>query len=105
MIKKLCFILLSVFVLKLTAQSGSFSPVPATFIAEFETFINRPGDKNLTKNFNIFKENWEMGKFSPSQQKFIIDISNQMLAEKMAVQPHFELFIATVAAFLQNNLP
>ena len=79
MIKKLCFILLSVFALKLTAQSGSFSPVPATFIAEFETFINRPGDKNLTKNFNIFKQNWEMGKFSPSQQKFIIDISNQML--------------------------
>ena len=105
MIKKLCFILLSVLTLKSTAQSGSFSPVPATFIAEFETFVNRPGDKNLTKNFNIFKENWEMGKFSPSQQKFIIDISNQMLAEKMAVQPHFELYIATVAAFLQNNLP
>ena len=46
-----------------------------------------------------------MGKFSPSQQKFIIDISNQMLAEKMSVQPHFEFYIATVAAFLQNNLP
>ena len=28
-----------------------------------------------------------------------------MLLEKMSVQPHFELFITTVAAFLENKMP
>ena len=105
MFRNLLLCLLMFFGLKLSAQSGSFSPVPATFIAEFESFIARANDKNLTRNFAVFKENWELGKFSPSQQKFIIDISNQMLAEKMALQPHFQLFMSTVAAFLENKLP
>ena len=105
MLRTLCTILLFAIGSKLSAQSGSFSPVPATFIAEFEAFIAKANDKNLTRNFAVFKENWELGKFSPSQQKFIIDISNQMLAEKMALQPHFQLFMTTVAAFLENQLP
>lgn len=91
--------------LKLSAQSGSFSPMPSTFIVEFESFANRPADKQLSKDFAIFKENWQMGRFSPTQQKFIIDIANQMLVEKMAVQPHFELLLSTVSAFLKNKLP
>ncbi|MEY3800920.1 MAG: hypothetical protein RLZZ548_800, partial [Bacteroidota bacterium] len=105
MLRTLCTILLFAIGSRLSAQSGSFSPVPATFIAEFEAFIAKANDKNLTRNFAVFKENWELGKFSPSQQKFIIDISNQMLAEKMALQPHFQLFMTTVAAFLENQLP
>ena len=105
MLRTLCTILLFAIGSRLSAQSVSFSPVPATFIAEFEAFIAKANDKNLTRNFAVFKENWELGKFSPSQQKFIIDISNQMLAEKMALQPHFQLFMTTVAAFLENQLP
>lgn len=103
--KGLLFILLLGFSFKLFAQSGQFSPVPAQFIVEFESFIKKANDKSLNRNFGIFKENWELGKFSPSQQKFIVDISNQMLLEKMSVQPHFELFITTVAAFLENKMP
>ncbi len=105
MLRTLCTILLFAIGSKLSAQNGSFSPVPATFIAEFEAFIAKANDKSLTRNFAVFKENWELGKFSPSQQKFIIDISNQMLAEKMSLQPHFQLFMTTVAAFLENKLP
>ena len=99
MLRTLCTILLFAIGSKMSAQNGSFSPVPATFIAEFEAFIAKANDKSLTRNFAVFKENWELGKFSPSQQKFIIDISNQMLAEKMSLQPHFQLFMTTVAAF------
>ena len=105
MFRTLLTILLFALGSKLSAQNGSFSPVPATFIAEFEAFIAKANDKGLTRNFDVFKENWELGKFSPSQQKFIIDISNQMLAEKMSLQPHFQLFMTTVAAFLENKLP
>jgi len=103
--KGLLFLLVLVLSLRVYGQSGQFSPVPAQFILEFETFIKKANDKTLNRNFGIFKENWELGKFSPSQQKFIVDISNQMLLEKMSVQPHFELFINTVAAFLENKMP
>ena len=106
MLKRLLLLLL-IFVLagSAIAQSGQFSPVPAQFIKEFEGFIRKSSDKTLNRNFDIFKENWELGKFSPNQQKFIVDISNQMLLEKMSVQPHFELFISTIAAFLENKMP
>ncbi|MFM1898518.1 MAG: hypothetical protein RL577_758 [Bacteroidota bacterium] len=86
-------------------QVRSFSSDPLVFIAEFETFISRAEDRSLNKDFGVFKESWEMGKFTPTQQKFIIDISNQMLAEEMSVQPHFQYFLGSLAAFFEHQLP
>lgn len=87
------------------AQITSFSTDPAVFINEFESFINSTNDKKLADEVKLFKESWNLGKFSPTQQKSIIGICNGMLIEKMTVQPYFGLMVTSLAAMLEKNLP
>ncbi|MBL7811560.1 MAG: hypothetical protein JNL57_05005 [Bacteroidetes bacterium] len=87
------------------AQIKSFSPEPAVFIKELESFVQGAGQKSLNEDFAIFRQNWDLGKFSPLQQKSIIQICNDMLAEGMPVQPHFSLMLNSLAAFLARKLP
>jgi hypothetical protein len=81
--------LIAMLALPLSAQTQSFSTEPAVFIEEFEKFIQSGGDKKLNEDMKVLKENWNLGKFSPLQQKSIMRISNDMLMEKMTVQPYF----------------
>lgn len=98
-------LLLALSALSASAQVRSFSPEPAVFIKEFETFIKGAGQKKLNEDLEVFRQNWELGKFSPVQQKSIIRICNDMLSEGMPVQPHFDLMLQSIAAFLENKLP
>ena len=86
-------------------QIRSFSPEPAGFIVEFETFIKSADQKKLNEDLALFKENWNLGKFSPTQQKSIIGICNDMLLEGMPVQPHFDLMLQSISGILENKLP
>ncbi len=90
---------------KAFSQVKSFSTDPAVFITEFETFLNSANDKKLVEDMKIFKQNWNLGKFSPIQQKSVIQICNGMLLEKMTVQPYFGLMLKSLAAFLEKKLP
>jgi hypothetical protein len=86
-------------------QVRSFSPEPAGFIVEFETFIKTADQKKLNEDLALFKENWNLGKFSPTQQQSIIRICNDMLTEGMPVQPHFDLMLQSISGILENKLP
>lgn len=88
-----------------SAQVRSFSPDPAVFIKEFETHINTAGNKSLNSRFAVFKESWTMGRFSPNQQKSIMRICSDMVAEGMPVQPHFDYMLQSVTAYLEMKLP
>lgn len=105
LIKKFTLIVLFAFFGLAKAQITSFSTDPAVFINEFESFINATNDKKLQDQMKIFKESWMLGKFSPTQQKSIIGISNGMLLEKMTVQPYFGLMVSSLAEMLEKNLP
>lgn len=87
------------------AQITSFSTDPAVFINEYEAFIATAGEKALNEDMKLFKENWNLGKFSPVQQQSIIKISNNMLLEKMNVQPYFGLMITSLASMIEKKLP
>lgn len=87
------------------AQVTSFSMDPAVFINELESFLNSANDKQLSEDMKVFKQNWNLGKFSPIQQKSVINICNDMLLEKMTVQPYFGYMLKSIAAFLENKLP
>lgn len=89
----------------LSAQIRSFSSDSAEFINEFETFMKAAGQKKINDDVKIFKLNWSTGKFTPEQRKSITRICNNMLAEKMGVQPYFETFMRAMGAFLSNKLP
>jgi len=103
---KIAFSLLMFFLAgKLSAQLTSFSTDPKVYIVEFEKFANSANDKQLAEDMKVFKQNWVSGKFSPIQQKSIIQISNGMLLEKMSVQPYFGLMLKSIAAFLEKKLP
>lgn len=97
--------LIAMLALPLSAQTQSFSTEPAVFIEEFEKFIQSGGDKKLNEDMKVLKENWNLGKFSPLQQKSIMRISNDMLMEKMTVQPYFGLMITSLANIIEKNLP
>src|SRR5687768_13757980 len=79
----------------LFAQFTSFSPDPKIFIEEFEQFNKGASTGELDANFAVFKENWNMGKFSPLQQKTIIKLSNDMLMEKMPAHPYFTYMLSS----------
>ena len=77
----------------LSAQIRSFSPEPAVFIKELETHVLSASSKELNQRFTVFRESWEMGKFSPLQQKNITAICSDMVSEGMPVQPHFDYLL------------
>lgn len=86
------------------AQIRSFSSDSAEFIKEFEDFMKLAGQKKINEDVKVFKLNWSTGKFNLQQRTTIIRICNNMLAEKMGVQPYFETFMRAMAAFLNNKL-
>lgn len=104
-IKKIVCAVLLIWTLNAKAQITSFSTDPAVFINEFESFIATAGDRKLNDDVKLFKENWNLGKFSPNQQKSIIKISNDMLLERMNVQPYFGLMITSLASMIEKKLP
>ncbi|MCC7297942.1 MAG: hypothetical protein IT244_06365, partial [Bacteroidia bacterium] len=104
-LKKYLFAVLMVFSSSAMAQITSFSTDPAVFINEFEAFINTTGDKKLAADMKVFKENWNLGKFSPAQQKSILKISNDMLIEKMTVQPYFSLMLTSLTTMIEKDMP
>lgn len=87
------------------AQVLSFSTDTGQFIKEFEKFIKIADNKQLNADLKVFKTNWSNGSFTPFQQKTIIKICNDMLAERMTVQPHFELLMKAIASFITKKLP
>lgn len=104
-IRKTAITFLLLWTVQLNAQIKSFSTDPAIFIAEFEAYIATAGEKKLNEDMKLFKDNWNLGKFSPIQQKSIIKISNDMLLEKMNVQPYFGLMITSLATMIEKKLP
>ncbi len=89
----------------LSAQIRSFSPEPAVFIKELETHVLSASSKELNQRFAVFRESWEMGKFSPLQQKNIMAICSDMVSEGMPVQPHFDYLLQSITAYLERKLP
>ncbi|NBP05123.1 MAG: hypothetical protein EBV15_02725, partial [Bacteroidetes bacterium] len=87
------------------AQIWSFSPEPAVFIKEFEAHIQSASSKELNQRFAIFRESWEMGKFSPVQQKNIMAICSDMVSEGMPVQPHFDYLLQSITIYLEKKMP
>ena len=82
------------------SQIRSFNSDPTIFMKELEDLFKGVDDKETLRDFAIFKENWLNGKFSPSQQKFMMQVSNQMLTDQMQVLPYFKLFYGTITRFL-----
>lgn len=87
------------------SQIRSFSPDPTVFIRELETHILSASSKDLNQCFAVFRESWNMGKFSPEQQKNIIGICGDMVSEGMPVQPHFDYLLQSITAYLEKKLP
>lgn len=104
-LKYLLLVVFAVFQMQVKAQVKGFSSDPAIFITEFSSFIASANDKKLTERVNLFKENWELGKFNPAQQKSIIRICNDMVMEKMPVQPHFDLMLQSLTTIFDKKLP
>ena len=107
MIKLKLFFLLVLLSLSNAAfsQIRSFNSDPTIFMKELEDLFKGVDDKETLRDFAIFKENWLNGKFTPNQQKFMMQVSNQMLTDQMQVLPYFKLFYGTITRFLERKMP
>ena len=107
MIKLKLFFLLVLLSLSNAAfsQIRSFNSDHTIFMNELEDLFKGVDDKETLRDFAIFKENWLNGKFTPNQQKFMMQVSNQMLTDQMQVLPYFKLFYGTITRFLERKMP
>ena len=89
---KFLFLFLLLFISPLAhAQVRSFNADPTIFMQELESLFKGVEDKETLKDFAVFKDNWLNGKFNPAQQKFMMQVSNDMLTNQMPVLPYFKL--------------
>lgn len=96
-----CFVQTS----SLFSQIRSFNADPTIFMQELEGLFKGVDDKETLRDFAIFKENWLNGKFNPTQQKFMMQVSNDMLSNQMPVLPYFKLFYGAITRFLEKKMP
>ena len=87
------------------AQVRSFNADPTIFMQELESLFKGVEDKETLKDFAVFKDNWLNGKFNPAQQKFMMQVSNDMLTNQMPVLPYFKLFYGSITRFLEKKMP
>lgn len=103
---KILFLFILLFLKPLVyGQVRSFNADPTIFMQELEGLFKGVEDKETLKDFAVFKENWLNGKFNPTQQKFMMQVSNDMLTNQMPVLPYFKLFYGSITRFLEKKMP
>lgn len=102
------FILLLSFILcslqVFAQQPEAFSTDSATFIDEFEEFVENNISEENEVFLDQFIELWEQGKVTEEQQQQIMETANLMLQKNARRKPHFIPYVEGLSVFLSSDL-
>lgn len=85
-------------------QPEAFSTDSATFIEEFEEFVETNISEENEVFFDKFIELWEQGQVTEEQQKQIMTTANLLLAKNARRKPHFIPYVEALTLFLSSEL-
>ncbi|MCB0733918.1 MAG: hypothetical protein H6608_00175 [Flavobacteriales bacterium] len=87
------------------AQTRGFSRDPKVFIVELGEFIKAANKPNVTKTYNLFKDQWESGIYDEDQQSLVIRINQYMMLNKYEVSPDYDLLMKTLLVARDSTVP